>query len=370
MAKTKTKKKTTPKTPSLYEQAASEMDSKYAPQIQMAQGLLGEAAKTYASDIDEAKNNASAIHAFAEQNKAPTIDRYAKAQGATTTNEQNAASALEGTGPASDIFRRAITASQGTGRSRLTAAGTRASQELDDRQTGALAGKIAAQTQAKGDYRKTKQTLTDQIRGLAGQKEADIMARFGQLAEQQADRQTQIDVAKIGAQSRLDVAGAGADASSAKEAEKARTKAREKRQKHVEGVRTATGTLKQSVADTADLWDQYAARVQYRPNKDDKTNAEFPYLNPNGDPVQLKTSAAKKVMTPDEIRDAIAQDHDVDPGILHIALLRRANKPLDAKAIQYIKSKPDWRIPREWLRNRMDQRIASNEAAGPPRPGV
>jgi hypothetical protein len=344
---TSTKKK--PKVPSALAQAQAEMDVKYKPQLDTAQNLLGEAATQYKSDIETAKNNQQAIDAYAEAKKAPTIDRYKDAQTAQGGFEANSATALQGVGPAGDILSRAITGEQGSLRSRLQGAGTRASQELDDRQTSALAGKIAAQTQARGDYRKTKTGLTSQIQSLIGQQGSDVIARFGQLAEADAERQKDINVAKIGANARRDVATAGAKSKADAAADTAAGKARDKKEKHLEAVHAATGTLKQNVADIADLWQGYAARVQYRPNPDKKTNAAQPYLNADGNPVSEKEHAAKKVMSPQEIKDAIQKDTDYDPGLVHVALLIRAKQPLDAAAINYIKANRNWRIPREWL---------------------
>jgi hypothetical protein len=368
--KTKLKKKT--KTPSALEQAQAEMDVKYKPQINAAQSLLGEAADQYKSDIETAKNNTAAITAFARAQERPTIDRYKEAATQVAANEANTASALGGVGPASDIFRRAITGTQGTIRSQQTGAGTRASQALSDRQVAAQAGGIAAQQQARKDYRKTKNSLTSQIQSLTGQRQADVINRFGQIAEKDAERQKDIDVANIAADARRDVAGSSATNA----ANKAAAAKREKEAKRVGGVRKATGDLKQSVANAVDQWDLLANA------KAPKTNPAFdkskplsetnkPYLNPDGNPVADPANAEQISPSAAAIKARLTTgDKAIDPGVLHIALLVRADKPLDDAAIRYIKANPDWRIPREWLRNKMDKAIAENRAAGPPRPGV
>lgn len=345
MAKTKTKPKT--KIPSSLAQAQAEMDVKYKPQLDAAQGLLGEAADQYKSDIETAKNNAAAIDAYAEAKKAPTIERYKDAQTAQGGFEANSASALQGVGPASDILSRAITGEQGSLRSRLTGAGTRASQELDDRQTSALAGRIAAQQQARGDYRKTKSGLTAQIQSLIGQQGSDVIARFGQLAEADAERQKDINVAKIGADARRDVAGAGAK----RAADAAAGKAADKEKARIGGIRKATGSLKQDVTNLIGAWDSYAGQTNPQANYDPKTMKDQPYLNPDGNPVSDPNHAAQVKPTADQVRSQLRKDlgKDFDEGKLHIALLIRGKKPLDAAAIQYIKANPDWRIPREWL---------------------
>lgn len=345
MAKTKTKPKT--KVPSALAQAQAEMDVKYKPQLDMAQGLIGEAATQYKSDIETAKNNQRAIDSYAEAKKAPTIDRYKDAQTAQTGYETNAASALQGVGAGSDILKNAITGEQSSLRSRLEGAGTRASQELDDRQTSALAGRIAAQQQARGDYRKTKAGLTSQIQSLIGQQGADVIARFGQLAEADAERQKDIDVAKIGAKARTDVAGLGAKS----KADTAAGKAKEKDQARIGGIRKATGALKQDVTNLIGRWDAYAGQTNPRANYDPKTMKDQPYLNPDGNPVSDPSHAEQVAPTAEQVRAQLRKDlgKDYDEGKLHIALLIRAKKPLDTAAINYIKANPDWRIPREWL---------------------
>lgn len=348
---TKTKKKPKTKTPSALAQAQAEMDVKYKPQLDAAQGLLGEAADQYKSDIETAKNNSAAIQAFAKSQEAPTIDRYKTAADSVARDEANTATALEGVGPSADIFRRAITGTQGTTRSQQTGAGTRASQALADRQTSAMAGGVAAQNQARTDYRKTKTGLTNQIQSLIGQQGADTIARFGQIAEQNAANQTDIDVAKIAADARRDVAGAGATTA----ANKLKGAAAEKEQKRVTGIRKATGDMKQAVIDIAGKWDTLAGRVGRRKNpafdaKKPVTGENLPYLNPNGKPVLEKEHGAEVRMTPQAIRDELTQgENAVEPGLLHVALLVRAGKPLDAAAIRYIKANQDWRVPREWL---------------------
>ena len=343
MAKTKTKPKT--KTPSLLEQAQAEKDAQYAPQIAQAQALLGDAGSQLKSDIETARNNEQAVRSFAEAQKVPTIERYKGAQGNVAGFQANTDAAIKPTGAGNDIFRNALASEQGSLRSRLEGAGTRATQELSDRQTAAVAGRVGAESQARGDYRKTKKSLTDQIQTLVGQKQADVMARFGQLVEADANRQKDIDVANIAANARRDVAAAGAK-------NKANTQAgkdAEKEQKRIAGIRKATGDMKQAVTDIAGQWDAYAGQTGYKKNPDKATNVEFPYLNPDGNPVKLEQSAAKVKMTPEQIRQKLINEDKVDAGLLHVALLVRAGKPLDQTAIRYIKANRDWRVPREWM---------------------
>jgi hypothetical protein len=57
---------------------------------------------------------------------------------------------------------------------------------------------------------------------------------------------------------------------------------------------------------------------------------------------------ARKV-TPADIK-RILTGKGYDAGLIHVALLVRAHKPLDQTAINYLHSKdPNIRIPREWL---------------------
>jgi hypothetical protein len=254
MAKTKTKKAKGTGSP-LLGQAQAEKDVQYGPQFDAAQSLLGEAGKTLKSDIETAKNNASAVTSLAEAEKAPTIDRYKGAQDRAAGYEGITAKALEGVGGSvGDIFRAAISGEQAGQRQRLDAAGTRASTELSDRQQSALSGRIAAQNQARSDYRDTKKSLTSQIQSLLGRKQADVMARFGQLVESDANRQKAIDVAKIGARAKTDVAGIGAKAKANADA----AKGREKEEKRVGDIHKSTGQLKQTVSNIIDRWEQLA----------------------------------------------------------------------------------------------------------------
>lgn len=357
MAKTKTKPKSKSKGSgsSLLEQAQAEKDVQYGPQFDAAQNLLGEAGKTLKSDIETAKNNAAAVTSMAEAEKAPTIERYKGAQDRAKGFEGLTAKALEGVGGnVGDIFRGAIGGEQAGQRQRLDAAGTRASTELSDRQMSALSGRIAAQNQARSDYRETKNSLTSQIQQLLGRKQADVMARFGQLVESDANRQKDIDVAKIGAKARTDVAAAGAT----NKANSAAAKAKEKEDQRVGGIHKATGQLKQTVTNIIDRWNQLASASlpKENPRYDPKSpisDTNKPYLNPDGNPVEVKEHAAQIKPSANAIRNQIISEGKgkIDEGMVHVALvLRGPTGALDQKAIQYIKANPDWRIPREWLR--------------------
>lgn len=358
MAKTKTKPKSKTKTPSLLAQAQSEKDVQYAPQIATAQSLLGDAGEQLKSDIETAKNNSAAVKAYAEDQKAPTIERYKGAQGAVQGFQANTDAAMRDVGPAGDIFHNAVASEQGSLRSRLTGAGTRASQELVDRQTAAEAGRVGAESQARQDYRKTKKSLTDQIQTLVGQKQADVMARFGQLVEAEANRQNDIDVAKIGADARRDVAAAGATNRANSQA----AKDKEKEQKRVGDIRKSTGELKRNVTNIISRWNELASASAPKPNprfdsKSPISDTNKPYLNADGNPVEEPGNAAQIKPTPAAIRAKIRDEYkDVDgvEGLIHVALtLRGPNKALDQAAIKYIQDNPNWRVPREWLRKSM-----------------
>jgi hypothetical protein len=353
MAKTKTK----PKTSTQLQQAQAEKDVQYGPQFDAATNLLGEAGKTLKSDIQTAKNNASAVTSMAEAEKQPTIDRYKGAQDRAKGFEGITAKALAGVGGnVGDIFRAAIGGEQAGQRQRLDAAGTAASTELTDRQTSALSGQIAAQNQARSDYRSTKKSLTDQIQQLLGRKQADVMNRFGQLVESDADRQNAIDIAKIGAQAKTDVAGMGA--TNKRNADAA--KGREKEQKRIGDIHKSTGQLKQTVSNIIDRWEQLAGASlpKENPRFDSKSpisDSNKPYLGPTG-PVEEPGHAVQIKPSPNAIRNQIISEGKgkIDEGLVHVALvLRGPDKALDEKAIKYIQNNPDWRIPREWLRKSM-----------------
>jgi hypothetical protein len=353
MAKTKTK----PKTSSQLQQAQAEKDVQYGPQFDAATNLLGEAGKTLKSDIQTAKNNAAAVTSMAEAEKQPTIDRYKGAQDRAKGFEGITSKALEGVGGnVGDIFRAAIGGEQAGQRQRLDAAGTAASTELTDRQTSALSGQIAAQSQARSDYRSTKKSLTDQIQQLLGRKQADVMNRFGQLVESEADRQHDIDIAKIGAKAKTTVAGMNATSKS----NAAAAKGQEKEQKRIGGVHKATGQLKQTVSNIIDRWEQLAGASLPKENprfdsKSPVSDTNKPYMGPTG-PVQEPGNAVQIKPNASQIRNQIISEGKgkIDEGLVHVALvLRGPDKALDEKAIKYIQANEDWRIPREWLRKSM-----------------
>jgi hypothetical protein len=357
MAKTKTKPK--PKSSSLLGQAQAEKDVQYGPQFDAAQNLLGEAGKTLKSDIETAKNNAAAVTSMAEAEKAPTIDRYKGAQDRATGFQDLTAKALAGVGGnAGDIFRGAIGGEQAAQKQRLDSAGTRASTELSDRQQSALSGRIAAQNQARSDYRQTKDSLTGQIQSLLGRKQADVMARFGQLVESDANRQKDIDIAGIGAKARTDAAGIGATTRANAKADADAARGREKEEKRVGDIHKSTGQLKQTVSNIIDRWEQLAGASLPKENprfdsKSPVSDNNKPYLNAQGNPVEEPGHAVQIKPNATAIRNQIISEGKgkIDEGLVHVALtLRGPDKALDQKAINYIQANGDWRIPREWLR--------------------
>lgn len=98
-------------------------------------------------------------------------------------------------------------------------------------------------------------------------------------------------------------------------------------------IKTSTGKVKVDVQNVVNAWNGYIGQETDDTSKPkDPVTGEYP-----GRPI-----------TPADIKRILGQKNDA--GMIHVALLVRAKKPLDKAAIDYLHSKdPNIRIPREWL---------------------
>jgi hypothetical protein len=129
--------------------------------------------------------------------------------------------------------------------------------------------------------------------------------------------------------------------------------------KRIAGVHKATGDFQARIGDAVGDWN----RVSKEP---------FPYQEEKVQKVNGKDKVVKvnksRPATDAEVRGAMRKQGYTAMEI-HIALLRRVNKPLDQAAIDYMHGK-GLRIPREWLGGKTyNQRVKDNEVAGPSAPG-
>lgn len=113
-------------------------------------------------------------------------------------------------------------------------------------------------------------------------------------------------------------------------------------EKRIAGIRKDTGAFKSRISDAVGDWDMLQREV---------VTEEYEVPDPKNPNKTIKKTRPRKSTggkpTPDEIR-RVMRKRGYTPQEIHIALLRRVNKPLDRAAIDYMHSK-GLRIPRDWL---------------------
>lgn len=225
MAKKKTKKTTTSgANNSDLSTALAEGEIKYTPQVKQVQGLLSDALGQYKGDVTAAKETAAAARSYARQ-AAPVIAGIYKDASVSTGQAQGDVARVMGTTSipqtaAGDLFRVAGEREAVGARTRIAGAKARAEQELASRGQQASAGEQLALGEARRSYRGNVKSLQDKLVSLNEQKQADLVARLGQLGEQRANRDLKVQLEEMGNESALAVQNARDDAAAARDADK------------------------------------------------------------------------------------------------------------------------------------------------------
>jgi hypothetical protein len=326
----------------------------YTPQINQVRDLVRQSDEQYRSDIQAAKANAITA-ATAARNAIPQMrDIYGDARKDTDATHRTASAAVQGVGPAADVFSSAQAREQGAARDRLTSARSGALSELQNRIVGAESGRQLAITQARKERGKTRDVLSQKLADILQEQGATSTAA---LAEMQAGR----DAATSKANEKAATQKAKDDAA----AQKTKDAATLKRQEHIKQVHTATGDYQNKIADAQADWDTFSRKKAPRtetvmengkPKIDSKTGQVVTRTVVDG-----KGNVVYDYPTPDELRGMLANVRDANghikytPGDIHIALLvgngpHHPGKPLDAAALAYLKKLAGHgvRIPRAW----------------------
>jgi hypothetical protein len=137
------------------------------------------------------------------------------------------------------------------------------------------------------------------------------------------------------------------------QAQKDQEKAAKDLEKRKAAIKKTTGKLKVDVENVVNKWNSYVGQITDDTSKPkDPATGEYP----------------PRKITPADIKRILGAKHDA--GMIHVALLVRAGKPLDSEAVQYLRSKdPNIRIPREWLKGKSSRPSTSRPANAPAGPG-
>jgi hypothetical protein len=329
--KTKTKKKTTVN-PDDLAIIAGQNAVTYGPQINQIRDLTRQADEQYRSDIEAAKSGAKSAIMYAS-NAIPTVGDIFNRAKADEAKSHKLVTAVVGVPTANDPFSRALASEAEGQRNRTSTSRTGALTELQNRITGAAAGKQLAITQAKSARSKT--------RGLLSQKLQDILQEQGAVTSANLTTMRS-DRAAARAKTRLEQDKLNAKDQTA--ADKAAAEKAKAKQKHQTEVHSATSDFTTRIENAMGTWDQYAK----------KTAPKTEIKEVGGKQVeQVVMQDGKPVMepiTPSEVKDLML-DAGYTPGEVHIALLRRVGKPMDAAAMRYLRGLKgkNIRIPRAWL---------------------
>jgi hypothetical protein len=169
-------------------------DEQYGPQVSAVQDLFRQAKRQYAGDVDAAKANAAATIAAVRSSREPTRDIYAEAKrsAANTASEIDAsvASRLGTANPVSDTFNASIARERGTQANRVSNERAGALNELQQREVGAQAGRQLGVNQARSEYGATRDTLSQKLEDIMGQRGAKIASELGKLQNKREETAT------------------------------------------------------------------------------------------------------------------------------------------------------------------------------------
>lgn len=352
----------------------------YSPQLNQIRDLHRQLTDQYHSDLTSAGTNADSARMYATKAipEVQQIFHNAKTAAQAGTDTVNGVMDKYGAGSGADPFRRALAREQQSAADRISTEGAKAQQELQDRVTAAESGRQYAITAAKKDYRKGTDTLSQKLLDILQEQGATTAGLAANI------RGTKMSTAAsvLKDQARLDAKSADKKAAAdAKAAEQAR-KDKAAETKRVAGVRTASGDYVNKVADAAAEWKRYtetgiAVKI---PDPDNAgKQIQKTYEADGVDSFGRKVKAGDPVFrqaTTNEIRNQLGTMRDTDghlkytPGDIHVMLLRRANKPLDAAALGYLRKLANHgvRIPRDWLQAAYGGRAPGNTAPPTGRP--
>lgn len=373
MAKTKTKKRrTTTGASNDIDTANALVDLEYGPQFAAVRDAYNSATTQYHRDLSGARQTARAIQGSARQADPKLRSVYnAASRGLDATNaETDAAIAAVQTGstPLSGLLGQMMQRERGAAQNRITDEKADALAELKTKGVEAEAGRAMAYGLAKSNLKDTRKQLTQKLADLTGLRGSALSLKLSEMQAASdaasAESNKTITSGPFAGMTRAEI-----DALSPKERREigAGTPDKKDDTQHKRDVRKETGNFSKTVEDIQSDWSRLAGtlvpKMKWDPKADKGKGAMVRVLDDNKQPVMEKP-------TPSELKDILRTEYKYDPGAIHIALLRRVGKPLDAEALRYMKSLAGRgvRIPRAWLMNDMDRRIASGEAAGPPRP--
>jgi hypothetical protein len=177
---TKTKKKKKSSNPTNLTLAEAMADLNVGPQVSEVKGLFDQAKSQYAEDVASAHAGGESSRAFANLAR-PTVqkDYDEAASGAVTSNA--VADAAFGGVDATDPFKAALLRERATAGRQAGESKAAALQGLTDRVQQAASGEQYAINQARGEYGKTKATLSSKIQDLLGQRGNLVTTELGKL---------------------------------------------------------------------------------------------------------------------------------------------------------------------------------------------
>jgi hypothetical protein len=160
-------------------------DEQYGPQVSAVQDLFRQAKRQYAGDVDAAKANAAATIAAVRSSRQPTRDIYAEAKRSSENTasdiDASVASRLGTPNPVSNTLSASIARERGTQANRVSNERAGALNELQQREVGAQAGRQLGVNQARSEYGTTRDTLSQKLEDIMGQRGAKIASELGKL---------------------------------------------------------------------------------------------------------------------------------------------------------------------------------------------
>lgn len=159
----------------LLEQALLETSLKLGPQANALRSLLSELAGSYTRTRKVNASNAAGIRAATEQARPEVGGAFEQAL--ASTQAQRAALGVGPADPQAQAFERRVMESRAN-----------ALNDLTDRSTRAEEGRVYANQTARDEYLASKQKITGELTGLAGEQGAQTQSLYNSLKDKQRDR--------------------------------------------------------------------------------------------------------------------------------------------------------------------------------------
>lgn len=190
------------------QQAQALTDLEFDPQFRQIRDLWGQTRSQYLKDLSAARNRSKATQQVARASQPKTAGFFDDAVKGLKTTNKTVDQAIAAVGPGtpsglSGLIQTAMARERGTANNRVTGEKASALNDLEQKITGAEAGKTLAYTAAKGNLLSQRKDLTQKLQDLSSDKGNKMTALLTEMvgARSEANAATRAERDKTTAES-------------------------------------------------------------------------------------------------------------------------------------------------------------------------